>query len=170
MVLRQRSPLCCELSTQLGGQLRPSRAAFRRDTESDGIGISIGPPKVELGEWAVQGTCVVVHQLLPASSGGDQQPASQSRGRDQARPGPPAGTCAPQQPPNPGIWRRWRNGLRRGGGAVRRPAPRRRAGAAGLRRGAPQVGENPVDHSGWIMKATMRISRACTGGELLPIG
>ena len=39
-----------------------------------GIGISIGPPKVELGEWAVQGTCVVVHQLLPASSGGDQQP------------------------------------------------------------------------------------------------
>ena len=34
-----------------------------------GIGISIGPPKVELGEWAVQGTCVVVHQLLPAFGG-----------------------------------------------------------------------------------------------------
>ena len=34
-----------------------------------GIGISIGPPKVEPGEWAVQGTCVVVHPLLPASSG-----------------------------------------------------------------------------------------------------
>ena len=40
------------------------------------------------------------------------------------------------------------NGLRRGGGAGRSPAPRRRARAAGLRRGAPQVGENPVDHSG----------------------
>ncbi len=39
-------------------------------------------------------------------------------------------------------------GLRRGGGAGRRPAPRRRARAAGFRSGAVQVGENPVDHSG----------------------
>ena len=46
-----------------------------------GIGISIGPPKVELGEWAVQGTCVVVHQLLPASSGGDQQPRANRAAR-----------------------------------------------------------------------------------------
>ncbi len=60
--------------------------------------------------------------------------------------------------PNPGIWRRWRNGLRRGGGAGRHPAPRRRALAPVHRRGAPQVGENLVDHSGLGNDATMRIS------------
>ena len=39
-------------------------------------------------------------------------------------------------------------GLRRGDGAGGLPAPRRRAGAAGLRSDTAQVGENPVDHSG----------------------
>ena len=85
------------------------------------------PPHVRVGG--------PIRPLLPASSGGRSAAASQSRGRDQARPGPPPGTCSPQRPPNPGIWRRWRNGLRRGGGAGRRPAPRRRARAAGLGRG-----------------------------------
>ncbi len=115
---------------------------------SSGIGISIGPPKLELGEWTVQGTRL---GGPPAAAGLDPgwiSGRNRSCGRDRARPGLPGGTCAPQQPPNPGIWRWWRNGLRRGGGAGRHPAPRRRALAPVHRRGAPQVGENLVDHSG----------------------
>ena len=50
---------------------------------------------------------------LRSHPGGRSAPASRSHGRDQARSGPPAGTRAPQEPPSPGIWRRWRNGLRR---------------------------------------------------------
>jgi len=77
------------------------------------------------------------------------------RGRDQAGPGPPAGTRAPQQPPNPRIWRRWprayaevavRGDFQRRGGA------RERRGSVAVRRSWVRIRSIT---RGWVMKATM---------------
>ncbi len=89
-----------------------------------------------------------VHPLLPALIRGRSAAASRSRGRDQARPGPPAGTRATPAAPEPKdleavaqrLTPRWRCGETSSAAAARA------SGGAPSR--AAQVGENLVDHSG----------------------
>ena len=101
-----------------------------------------------------------VHPLLPASSGGRSAAVSPSGGRDQARPGPPAGTCAPQQPPNSGIWRGWRRLTPEvvvRGDFQRRGGARERRGSVAMRRRWVRIRSIT---RGWVRLLSIQLLRA----------
>ena len=117
------------------------------------IGISIGPPKVELGEWTVRGNLMwrstrcyrsdpgwISSREPIALPGSGTARATSRHARTPAAPEPKDLEAVAQ-------------GLRRGGSAGRLPAPRRRSVAVRRR----WVRIRSITRC-WVMKATMRIS------------